>query len=78
MISFPGHRSAQPAPSAGLRMTHRWTSAAAAAGLLIGIGLGGVFYSKAPTGKRHVAASTNIAAPAEAAAPAAADARAGQ
>jgi hypothetical protein len=75
VISFPGHRSGSPAPSAGLRMSHhRWTSAAAAAGLLIGIGLGGLYYSKVPTGRRPAVASGSIAGTSGAAVPAAAPA----
>lgn len=63
VISFPGHPPNQPAPSASSRVAHRWISVAAAAGLFIGIGLGGVYYSQAPAGGRQPAASRNIATP---------------
>ena len=65
VISFPGHPPSQPAPSASSRVSRRWISVAAAAGLFIGLGVGGVYYSQAPpAGGRQVVAGRNIAAPA--------------
>jgi anti-sigma factor RsiW len=72
VISFPGHKPGRPAPSASPHVAYHWmgwVSAAAAAGLFIGIGVGTVYYSQAPTGGRQVVAERNIATPAEAPAP---------
>ena len=75
VISFPGHPPGQAAPISRSHVAHRWMSAAAAAGLFIGIGLGAAYYLQAPTGERQAVASGNIAAPEEAPAPAAAPAQ---
>ena len=66
VISFPGHPPGQPAPSASSRVSRRWISVAAAAGLFIGLGVGGVYYSQAPpAGERQVVAGRHIAVPPE-------------
>jgi hypothetical protein len=77
VISFPGHPPGQTAPRPRSRATYRWVSAAAAAGLFIGVGLGTVYYSQVPRFERHAVVSRTLApppgsavAPAQAAAPA--------
>ena len=78
VISFPGRPPGQTAPRPRSRATDRWMSAAAAAGLFIGVGLGTVYYSQAPRysqvtrGGRQAVASRTVAPLAEAPAPAAA------
>ncbi len=71
VISFPGHRPGQPMPSSGSHATPRWIGAAAAAGLVIGIGVGSLYYSRGPQGAGAVAVG-NFAESAEAPAPASA------
>ena len=66
VISFPGRQPGQPAPSASSRVAHHWLGVAAAAGLVIGVGLGTGYYSIAPPRARVAVASRSIAAPAEA------------
>jgi anti-sigma factor RsiW len=75
VISFPGRQAGQPAPNpgAGSRVAHHWLGVAAAAGLVIGVGLGTTYYSQAPARERQIAASRSLdtaEAPAQAAAPA--------
>lgn len=74
VISFPGHRpgeKGQPMPSSGSHATPRWIGAAAAAGLVIGIGVGSLYYSRGPQGAQAVTIG-NFAQSAEAPAPASA------
>jgi anti-sigma factor RsiW len=79
VISFPGHRSGQPvAATTSTRVAARWISAAAAAGLFIGVGLGTVYYSQAPRQNAPTVASMSLAAPVAATEPAAAPARASE
>jgi anti-sigma factor RsiW len=65
VISFPGQRPGLPAPSAAPRVAPRWISAAAAAGLFIGVGFGGVYYSHLPAAAHQTIASRSIAAPSD-------------
>src|SRR5205814_806429 len=58
-------------PAAGPRVAHHWIGVAAAAGLFIGVGLGTVYYSQAPTRGRHTVASRSVAEPADTPAPSA-------
>ena len=74
VISFPGHQPGEPAPSASSRVAHHWLGVAAAAGLVVGVGLGTAYYSQAPAGERQIVASRSIATPAEAPAQAGASA----
>jgi anti-sigma factor RsiW len=62
VISFPGHPASQPARSAGSHAMPRWIGAAAA-GLVIGIGVSSHYYSQVPAGQPRTVASSNIAAP---------------
>ena len=71
VISFPGRWPGQPLPAAGPRVAHHWIGVAAAAGLFIGVGLGTVYYSQAPTRGRHTVASRSVAEPADTPAPSA-------
>ena len=48
VISFPGRPPGRPAATPSSRVAPRWLGAAAAAGLLIGIGAGGFFYEGDP------------------------------
>jgi anti-sigma factor RsiW len=73
VISFPNHAAGHPAPMSATRALHAWVSAAAAAGLFIGIGLGTVYYSHAPGARSAAMAMRSIAAPSEVAAAPAAD-----
>ena len=70
VISFPGRRPGQLAPSATSRVAHHWLGVAAAAGLVIGVGLGTAYYSLAPTNRtvadRSIAQSIDAPAPATA------------
>ena len=70
VISFPGRQPGLPAPSASSRVAHHWLGVAAAAGLVIGVGLGTGYYSLAPSGARQTVATRSIAEPVEAPAPA--------
>jgi len=72
VISFPGRQPGQPAPIASSRVAHHWLGVAAAAGLVIGVGLGTTYYSQAPVRDRQTVASVNIAAAVETPAPVAA------
>jgi anti-sigma factor RsiW len=71
VISFPGRQPGQPAPSASSRVAHHWLGVAAAAGLVIGVGLGTAYYSQAPAGQLQTVASRSIVAPSETSVPAA-------
>jgi anti-sigma factor RsiW len=75
VISFPGRQPGLPAPSVSSRVAHHWLGVAAAAGLVIGVGLGTAYYSLTPTGVRPAIATSrsipeSVEAPALAAAPA--------
>jgi hypothetical protein len=48
VIAFPGHPPGHAAVVAPARLAARWVAAAAAAGLFLGIGLGGYWHSSAP------------------------------
>ena len=48
VISFPGHPARSRRRARGSRVAPRWIGAAAAAGLVIGIGLGSHYYSLRP------------------------------
>ena len=72
VISFPGHPAGHPAASSGSHAAPWWVGAAAAASLVIGIGVGGHYYSHAPAGEPPTVAISHITAPVEA--PASADA----
>jgi len=64
VISFPGRRQpGLPAPGATSRVAQHWLGVAAAAGLVIGVGLGTSYYSMAPSRARQAVASRSIAAP---------------
>lgn len=69
VISFPGHRPGLSGPSAGSHAAPRWIGVAAAAGLLIGIGMGSLYYSRSPADAPQGVASSNIAVSAGAPAP---------
>lgn len=56
VITFPRHLPDQRAAASRPRVAPRWIGAAAAAGLLLGIGLGTFFYPGAPTGEPGSAA----------------------
>ena len=63
VISFPGHR-ATPAAHANARTAPRWLVAAAVAGLVVGVGLGGTLLpSRNAPQHAPQAASTRIAPP---------------
>lgn len=66
VISFPGHPPGQPLPASKSGVAHRYISAAAAAGVFIGIGLGSVYYSQLPARGRDTVAGRNIAVAADA------------
>jgi hypothetical protein len=71
VISFPGHRPGEKtAPLAGWHVAPRWIGAAAAAGLVIGMGVGSLYYSHAPARALQTASVSNIAASPEAPVPA--------
>ena len=72
VISFPGRQPGQPAPIASSRVAHHWLGVAAAAGLVIGVGLGTTYYSQAPARDQQIVSSVNIAAAVETPAPVAA------
>ena len=72
VISFPGLRPSekgQLAPGSGSHAAPRWIGAAAAAGLVIGIGVG-LYYSHAPAGAPQTVAVSSIPVSAETPAPA--------
>jgi len=74
VISFPGRQPGPLAPIAitSSRVAHHWLGVAAAAGLVIGVGLGTAYYSKVPGRELQTVASRSIAAAAvESPAPAA-------
>jgi len=80
VISFPGHRpdeKSQSAPRPGSHAAPRWIGAAAAAGLLLGIGVGSLYYSQAPAGVPQTVAISNIPISDEAPDPASAPALVG-
>jgi anti-sigma factor RsiW len=63
VISFPGHRSAEQSPSPQRRgplVVPHWIGAAAAAGLLVGIGMGSLYYSHAAGVPQQTVAMRNI------------------
>ena len=62
VISFPGRQPGQSAPIATSRVAHHWLGVAAAAGLVIGVGLGTAYYSQAPGREQQTVASQSIAA----------------
>jgi anti-sigma factor RsiW len=62
VISFPGRQPGQPAPITSSRVAHHWLGVAAAAGLVIGVGLGTAYYSQAPGREQQTVASQSIAA----------------
>ena len=66
VISFPGHPPGHPAASSGSHAAGRWIGAAAAAGLVIGIGAGSLYYSQMPAGEPAAAVISHITAPLEA------------
>ena len=66
VISFPGRQPGLPAPGATSRVAHHWLGVAAAAGLVIGVGLGTGYYSLAPSRARQAVVSHSIADPVEA------------
>jgi anti-sigma factor RsiW len=69
VISFPGHLAGQPVPDASPRVAYHlmgWISAAAAAGLFVGIGLGTAYYSPAPASELQAVATRSVAASAAA------------
>jgi anti-sigma factor RsiW len=66
VISFPGRQPGLPAPSASSRVAHHWLGVAAAAGLVIGVGLGTGYYSLVPSRARQAVVSRSIADPVEA------------
>jgi len=70
VISFPGRQPGQPSPSASSRVAHHWLGLSAAAGLVIGVGLGTGYYSLAPSGARQTVATRSIAESVKAPAPA--------
>jgi anti-sigma factor RsiW len=73
VISFPGYRGGekiQSAPRSRSLAASRWIGAAAAAGLVFGIGLGSLYYSQASAGlSRTIAISKLPVAAAEAPSP---------
>ena len=69
VVSFPGHRPGLPARSASSYAAPRWIGVAAAVGLLIGMGVGSLYYSQGPAGAPQTVARSNIAVSAEAPAP---------
>jgi anti-sigma factor RsiW len=72
VISFPGRQPGLPAPITSSRVAHHWLAVAAAAGLVIGVGLGTTYYSQAPARDQQIVSSVNIAAAVETPAPVAA------
>lgn len=63
VISFPGHRAGEKSlapPRSGSFAAPRWLSAAAAAGLLIGIGVGSLHYSQPSAGVPRTVVVNNI------------------
>jgi hypothetical protein len=67
VISFPRHSVSQPSRNAGSLAMPRWIGAAAA-GLVIGIGVSSHYYSQVPASQPLTVASSNITAPVEASA----------
>jgi hypothetical protein len=65
VISFPGASAGHPVATSPPQGTPRWIgAAAAAAGLVIGIGVGSHYYSQAPASPRPLASTRASAAPA--------------
>ena len=65
VISFPGRQPGQPAPVAPIaspRVAHHWLGVAAAAGLVIGVGLGTTYYSQAPARDQQIISQSIVTA----------------
>ena len=65
VISFPGRQPGQTAPVtpiASSRVAHHWLGVAAAAGLVIGVGLGTAYYSQAPLRDPQIIGQSIVAA----------------
>ena len=66
VISFPGRPPGHPAESSGSHAAPWWVGAAAAASLVIGIGVGRHYYPQAPVGGPPKVAISDITVPVEA------------
>jgi hypothetical protein len=65
IISFPGRVPDRPAPATRSRVARRWLAGAAAAGLMMGVGLGSFLYRDAPAPEAETVPASAIFGPAE-------------